>query len=399
VTLFKRLFSSDFRAAVAAEAAGDLDLAAERYALAGEREAAVRVHMARANRADSRAEEIRALRDALHWATDEVPSYAAVRAALGFALLARAREQGVATERDRDRVREAAELLNEAGEYEAAGDALESIEDDRAAARAFERGGFVVRMESAMARDSDRADTKRALANAFSEYEMRLGGGERVSARDALRQCVEVAQKKREYRKLLDDLEGRMISGGRVALRRRGKPMTVIAAGDKIVLGRDALCDLVLRSGGISRMHTEIEIGFGEDGARVFALRDLSSRNGTLIAGMPVAGSVPLAGNGTFSLGDDCDIDFDVTGDPPVLTLEVRSGLDRGVTLRAAGAGLRMPITDVPAVVRFVNGRPHLSTHPPERSMRLNGKPIARGEVQLIHGDALSFDGVEVEVL
>jgi len=397
VSLFKRLFSSDYRAAVAAEAAGDLALAAERYALAGERDAAVRVHMARAKRTETRAEQIKALRDASHWATDGATDYRAVRGALGRAILAQATEQGIATARDRAKVREAADLLTEAGDYEEAGDALERIDEDIAAAEAFEKGGLVYRMEAALTRDSDRSERRRTVEGSFADYEMRLAGGERVAALAALRNCVEAADMKSEYRKLLDDLESRMIAGGRVVLRRRGGPVTVLAGGDRIVIGRDALCDLVLRSGGISRMHSEIEIGRDDDGARAFILRDMKSRNGTLVAGMPVAGSLPLEDCGSFSLGDDCEIDFAIAGEPPVLTLEITRGLDRGMTLRAGGEGDRLPIADIPATIRFIDGRPHLATNPPSQ-MLLNGKTVAVGDTQLIHGDQLSIEGVEVEV-
>ena len=54
VSFFRRVFSADYRAAVAAEAAGNVDLAAERYALAGEHDGAVRMHLARAARAPAR---------------------------------------------------------------------------------------------------------------------------------------------------------------------------------------------------------------------------------------------------------------------------------------------------------------------------------------------------------
>src|SRR5688572_33268759 len=91
VGFFRRLFSADFRAALAAEAAGDLEVAAERYAVAGHRDAAVRVHLARARRADNRNDEIAALRDALHWAPAEGDSRKQAARALGEALLARCR--------------------------------------------------------------------------------------------------------------------------------------------------------------------------------------------------------------------------------------------------------------------------------------------------------------------
>src|SRR4051812_50086324 len=67
----RRMFSADYRAAVAAEAAGDVELAAERYALAGEYAGAVRMHLARAARSPTRNGELGALRDALRWAGDD----------------------------------------------------------------------------------------------------------------------------------------------------------------------------------------------------------------------------------------------------------------------------------------------------------------------------------------
>src|SRR5262249_46482278 len=67
---FRKVFSADYRAAVAAEAAGNVDLAAERYALAGEHAGAVRMHLARAARAPTRQAELGALRDAMRWAGD-----------------------------------------------------------------------------------------------------------------------------------------------------------------------------------------------------------------------------------------------------------------------------------------------------------------------------------------
>ncbi len=419
MSLLKRLFSSDYRAALAAEAAGDYEVAAERYALAGERAAAVRVHLARAKRASRRADEIKALRDALHWADDadiaESPGAATVadiKARLGRALLSRATEQGVATARDRDVVREAAKLLADGGEHEAAGDALEGIGDDAGAAQVFEAGGLVFRMEQALSRADARGEKRRTLDTAFAEYEVHLAGGGRLAARDALRTCVEVADKKGEYRKLLDDLESRMIAGGRVTLRRRTPAksagdklatghVVVACGGERVQLGRDSLCDLVLRSGGVSRIHAEIEVGTDDDGARQFMLRDAGSRNGTLIGGLPIAGTVPLLGTGSFSLGDDCRIDYGVDGDPPVLTLQVQSGLDRGVVLQAAGERARMLLNQVarlPAAVWFEQGRPHLESLPADAGMLLNGERIAVGDVELIHGDALSLSGIEVEV-
>src|SRR5262245_19474338 len=104
----RRMFSADYRAAVAAEAAGNVDLAAERYALAGEHAGAVRMHLARAARAPTRVAELAALRDAMRWAGEDPPLKRQAAAALGRALWEAARAEGIATERDRTKVREAA---------------------------------------------------------------------------------------------------------------------------------------------------------------------------------------------------------------------------------------------------------------------------------------------------
>ena len=101
-----------------------------------------------------------------------------------------------------------------------------------------------------------------------------------------------------------------------------GKPMIVACAAHKIVLGRDQLCDLALRAGGVSRQHAEIERT-----GTTYQLRDLDSRNGTSIRGLPLVGRVPLAGTGRFSLGDECAVDFEESGG--VLVLRVHGGLDR----------------------------------------------------------------------
>src|SRR5688572_4339532 len=117
------MFSSDYRAAIQAEAAGNVDLAAERYGLAGEHEGAVRMHLARAARAPNRHAEIAALRDAMRWAGEDPELKRQAAAALGKALWEAAQAEGIATERDRMRVREAADLLVNGDQHGLAGEA------------------------------------------------------------------------------------------------------------------------------------------------------------------------------------------------------------------------------------------------------------------------------------
>ena len=415
MSFWKRLFSADYRAAVSAEAAGQLEQAAEHYVLAGEPAEAARVHLARAERADTRAGEIDALRDAMHWAGEQTTLRARIQKALGRTLLQRVRDEGVATTRDRQRVREAAELLMAGGDHATAGDALESIGDAQGAARAYTDGGLVERIEALLARDQAQLDRARTVRDAFANYEMHLRMGDRDAARADLERCMEAAERTAEHRRLLDQLDTRLITGGRVVLRRRNAPALTCVAMERIELGRDPLCALPLRAGGVSRRHATL-IMAGPGATPRFHLHDLGSRNGTLLGGLPVQGTVPLTGTARFELGEHCQIGFEVRGQPAHLLLRVTRGLDQGQVLLAAGADEPMnlmeleardgseehdggaPMAGLRARLTFRSGRPFLASTAGARHLSLNGEAIAHGEIQLIHGDTLVIDGVEVEV-
>jgi len=386
------MFSSDYRAAVAAEAAGNVDLAAERYGLAGEHADAVRMHLARAARAPNRHAEIGALRDAIRWAGDNPTLKRQAAAALGRALWEGAKAEGIATERDRQRVREAADLLVQGEDHSLAGEALEAIGDHLAAANAYSAGGLVERMESALEKDEDAQGKAREEADAFADYQMHMRVGRRDDARAELVRAVAATNAIGEYRRLLDQLDTALLTAGKVDLRRRSKPLIVACAATKIVLGRDQLCDLTLRAGGVSRQHAEIE-WTGE----AFVLRDLDSRNGTSLANMPLAGRVPLVGNGRFGLGDECNIDFECTDG--LLILRVANGLDRGFALIASQDGKRIDLSPLGLGfdLIFQRGRPLLGRGSC-KEVKFNDEPLGDVRVQLIRGDRLVADGDEIDI-
>ena len=393
MSFFRRVFSSDYRAAVAAEAAGNVDLAAERYALAGEHEGAVRMHLARAARAPTRQAEIAALRDALRWAGEDAELTKRAAKALGRALWENAKAEGIATERDRMKVREAAELLARGDDHASAGEALESIGDLQAASAAYSAGGFVEKMEAALTKEDERESKQREQSDAFAGYETHMRVGRRDDARaDLSRAIASAGDKAGEYRRLLDQLDTALLTAGKVELRRRGKPSIVACAAQKIVLGRDALCDLALRAGGVSRQHAEIE-----HTAEGFQLRDLDSRNGTSLAGLPLVGKVPLVGSGRFGLGDELSLDFETAGD--ALILRVATGLDRGVTLIAGVDGQRLDLAPAGLGIDLVfqRGRPLLGRGTC-KEVRFNDEPLGELRVQLIRGDRLLADGDEIDV-
>lgn len=386
------MFSADYRAAVAAEAAGNVDLAAERYALAGEHEGAVRMHLARAARAGSRLAEIGALRDAMRWAGEDSALRRQAAAALGRALWEAAKAEGIATERDRTKVREAADLLVIGENHHAAGEALEAIGDHLAAANAYSAGGLVEKMEQALSKDDAVNDRARSEADAFANFETAMRVGRRDEARAELVRAVGAASVAGEYRRKLDQLDTSLLTAGKVELKRRGKPLIVVCAAPKLVLGRDALCDLTLRAGGVSRQHAEIERT-----AEAFHLRDLDSRNGTTVSGLPLAGRVPLAGTGKFGLGDECTIDFELAAG--ALILRCGSSLDRGVALLAGDDGQRLELAPVglPVDIVFKAGRPLLGRGG-SKQILFNDEPLGDVRVQLIRGDRLVVDGDEIDI-
>lgn len=414
------MFSADYRAAVEAEAAGNVDVAAQRYALAGEVEGAVRMHIARAARAPSRQAEVAALRDAVHWAGDDPALRALASRSLGRALLESTRLEGIATERDRTRVREAADLLVTGGDHRSAGEALELINDLAGAARAYSAGGIIDRLEETLAKDSAETQRQRDEADAFKNYEVAMRVGRRDEARAELARAIATAHNAGEYRRLIDQFDAAVLTGSRVELVRRGKPGIVVCAAQKVVLGRDALCDLPLRAGGVSRNHAQIdhrgtaslqqrvespdagraraeghrEIEHSDSG---FWLRDLGSRNGTTLAGLPLVGRVPLIGSGRFGLGDDCAIDFDVEGD--VLVLTVASGVDRGLclVLGEEDRPIALDRAGLALDVVFRRGRPLLGRGAC-KEIAWNGEALGEVRVQLLRGDHVIADGDDIRV-
>jgi hypothetical protein len=389
VAFFRRLISGDYRRAVSAEAAGDYSEAARHYALCGEREKVAEMHLLRAERAAHPAEAESELRDALRWADPGTPARRRVARALGNALARRARAEGAATARDREVVREAAMLLEEAGDHRAAGAALESLGDDDGASRIYERGGLLEEMEETLARDRFRRQRELRLRDAWARHELAAAAGERDAALAALRDCVEAADDKGEYRRLAEALAARILDAGAVSFTRLPRRLTCAAAAE-LRLGRDPAAHFVLRGAGVSRSHAALRLVAGR-----WQLRDAGSRLGTWLAGLRLDGEVPLEGRGRIGLGDDTELEF--TAEDGALRLEVARGLDRGALLLVARPdgepAVDLGAAGLPATLRFRAGRPWLAAD----GLVLNGAG-ARGAVQLVRGDVVRVGEVEAEV-
>jgi hypothetical protein len=222
--------------------------------------------------------------------------------------------------------------------------------------------------------------------------------GRRDDARTELVRAIGAASAPAEYRRLLDQLDTALLTAGKVELRRRNKPLIVACAAQKLVLGRDQLCDLTLRTGGVSRQHAEISRAVEpESGQPVFQLRDLDSRNGTSLRGMPLAGRLPLKDAGRFALGDDCQIDYELVDG--ALILRIPSGLDRGLALIAGDDGQRLDLAPLGLGLDLVfqRGRPLLGRGA-YRDVKFNDEPLGEVRVQLIRGDRVLAGDDEIDI-
>ena len=402
MTFFKRMFSADFRRAVAAEAAGDYSEAARAYALAGERTKVAEMHLLRAERAPSPAAKLHELRAAIRWADPGDLDGNKARRRIGRALFGWAKAAAVVGDAEKQVVRDAAQLFLDIGDFAAAGECLEFIGDEFAAADAYQKGGDLERLESVLSREELRRKRDSRIHDAFEEYKLALAAGERDRALEAIRRCAEaplpaaarelpeLMRDRASYQRLREELEAKLIADGTVLLRAGAVGHTRerrYVGAFPLVMGRDATCPLMLRDAGISRQHAEIVEG--DDGR--FAVRDRDSKNGTTIGGVRMAGPLPLSDGGELGLGELCLIRYLVRGQ--TLELEVTRGLDRGLRVVAGRDAL-----DVEGVgeLLFIDGRPRLSPVG-GRLLYLNGVH-AGGAVQLIHGDVIELGEQRLEV-
>ncbi len=399
------MFSADFRRAVAAEAAGDYAEAARAYALAGERVKVAEMHLLRAERAPSPAAKLHELRAAVRWTDLDTVDGRNARRRIARALFNWARSSAVVGDPEKQVVREAAQLFVDIGEFASAGECLEFVGDEFAAAEAYQKGGDVERLESVLAREEVRRRRDTRIRDSFEEYKLALAAGERDRALEAIRLCAEAplpavtqsptdrseaTRERASYQHLREELESKLVADGSVVIRAGAVGHTRerrYVGSFPLVLGRDAACQLALRDAGISRHHCAIVTN--DDGS--FALADRDSKNGTTLGGVRISGTLPLVGEGDIGLGELCVVRFVQAGD--TLTLEVTRGLDRGARIVAGRGAL-----DVEGVgeLMFIDGRPRLSPVG-GRLLYLNGVHASAG-IQLIRGDVVELGEQRLEV-
>lgn len=397
MSFFRDLFDGRGRRARAAEAEGRHRDAASLYAAMGEMVDAGRCLAHAGDKATSHDERIAAWLDALSMFPEiALDERKAVEIKIGRAVLEEAKARGVATSEERRRVADAAERLERSGKYAEAADAFELLGQKGDAARCLELGGEVDRLEVLLA-DSNAVDAREAkIRRLVSEHELALALGDRRAARASLREVVSLAPEDAGLRQLLRRVEERWIAA----------PVTLVVAGKRVsfsqrlpaLIGRSD-ADIVVRGTSVSRQHAEIV----SEGGR-FVVRDLGSRNGTLVAGMPLAGPLAIEGVIEVGLGDDVSVKVRPSG--AGIELEVQKGLDRGLVHvlgpGASDGACALPIPGASAMLEIDREGVAVVPLPGESAELIPESAVAgrrvQGRIDLLRGDVLVIDGVRIEV-
>ncbi|HEY8428614.1 MAG TPA: FHA domain-containing protein [Sandaracinaceae bacterium] len=383
----KRMFDSRYRRARAAEGAGQWRTAAALWAEAGEPLLAAEALVHLAERGGSFEERVEALHDALRWIPEsEVERRDEVETKLAMTVLEDARLRGVASAEEKRRLADAAARLERLELHADAADAYELLGRTEDVARCLEAAGEIERLEALLERTSQKDEREGELRRLLSEYEMALKYGARLEARAALRKACELAPNERSVAELLRRLEARMPPPSRVRLAVDGRRVTFVGR-LPAVLGRGEV-DVPIRGTSVSRRHAEIALANG-----TLVIRDLDSRNGTLVRGLPIRGALELSGPSEIGLGDDVTLAVEPQG--RALVIEVLRGFDRGERIVVGEGDLR--VDGMRACVRFVEGWASIVADP-RVELVLEGQSCAL-PVHVLTGDRLVVGGVPVEVL
>jgi hypothetical protein len=308
--------------------------------------------------------------------------------------IAKRLERDPLTAAERNVLGVAATIWVDLGDLERAARTFERAGDDARAAETYGSLGDLERMEACLERDQQRRQRRQSIADTIRRFEALLASGERSAAVAAAAnlptdefECGATLAEARE-------VERRLCRGRGLSLRLPGGEL-VRLAGAPATIGRDGLCEVVLRDPGVSRRHAQILAG--RDG---LVLIDAGSRGGTRLGPAAIAGRLPLRGEGQVGLGEHSQLHFRALG-ATLVELHGVAGLDR--TLRAFVAAGPLPLV---AVVAGAEGLALNFDGPACRlertmstSLRVGGRLVGAG-CDLLHGDVIEVvdTGLRLEV-
>lgn len=409
-----RWFSPSYRYALQAEAEGRYVDAARAYALSGQRLKVAEMHLLEAERRGAPASALRELHVAAHFAAGHGAAEKALQLRLGQLYL-RVLKKSVLTPAEHELCNEAADLLLAAGDPAAAAEAYELGGDLERAADAYEQAGDIERVEALHALAESNRLASSQERDALFAYHTYMELGQRSEAMAALKRytvTVTPGSGAAEAQQLLADLRLRCLPSGQVRLRGPSPSSSQSSSDDTLYVGRFPLLLgrspgsgsgkagpseplLAFPDPGLSREHAQIECQ--SDESPTFALRDLSSKNGTTLGGLAIAAAkeLPLRGEGEIGLGPNVILRFSVAAQS--IALHVERGLLRGTHILASplplalAGGLRLTFS-------VAEGQPCLGREEGATGdFLLNGKRAPKS-IQLLRGDVVESNGQRYEV-
>ena len=284
----------------AAELGGELAKAVLLWADAGEPGEAARVMILRG---DSEADPTRRLPHYIQAAATAPEGHASRAAALkkrALLVMALASESGASAVARHDLL-EAARDLESVGEPESAAEAYARAGDTDGQARALAQAGDVEKLELLLTDQhaKDRGDRRRH--DSFAEIELLVASGRRreaLAAAEVLAAASDAPAGAQTARGRAQQLRARRAHGPVARLLVNDAPVALVL-GDEVIIGRTEGA-LQVASQAISRRHLALSRVDG-----VVQARDLGSRNGTVLRGLSIAGSVAVGDGVDLRLGKE----------------------------------------------------------------------------------------------
>jgi hypothetical protein len=271
---------------------------------------------------------------------------------------------------------EAAKELEAAGEAERAAEAYALARDIEGEARALTQAGDVEKLETLLSKEHDKDREERRRHTAHTEIDAFIASGRRREGLSAAERLANAAPQDPDARELVQRLRARRLVGpvSRIALL--GKPLQVVL-GDEVVVGRTEGA-LLVRSSVLSHKHLAVA---RVDGRVV--LRDLASRNGTLLRGMRIADLVPLGEGLEVQLGGEV-----------TLRVTPSTHLDGAVDIHVGGESYVAPLGAARLGIgewRLVRGPDHwIELVTDERPPAYLGALALGSRTTLLAGDAIA---------
>lgn len=297
VGLFDRIFGRgrDAARARSAEVRGDLAQAAQLYVEGGRPLEAARVMLLRGDGEPDHRARLQHYTQAASVAAAGTSENVEARKKRALLLLALAGDVALSSLHRRD-IEDAARELEAIGEHERAAEAYASIDDREAEARALTSAGDVDKLEFLLSSEQHRERGQRRRRDRHAEVELLVTSGRRREALELLDLLARESPDDAAVRERVASLRARLAKGPLVTLA-LGEERLAVAFGKELVVGRTEGTVLV-PSSAVSRQHLAIT---REEGG--FFVRDLGSRNGTQLRGLPVRGALPVGDGLELRLG------------------------------------------------------------------------------------------------